>query len=418
MHTSPVHISRVHIARSLCAPSVVDAPSHDIWLDGDRIARITPNDQPPVATVLSCPVDVHVHIDKTGVVERTGPAQGDLHKAIGMMAAARDAFTEQDIRQRMTVAIEQAYRCGTRAMRTHLDWPDRAPPKSLAVLESLRDEWHGRMTLQAASLTPLDYFLDDSASVFDSEDLGLEVATADQVCNKSAGERVALGAFVWRNPRMFDKLQRVFDLAIKSGLLLDFHVDEGLDPDARGLQAIAELTIKNGMQGRVTCGHACSLSVQPLATAQATLALCAKAGIHLVALPTTNAYLQGSWAETPVERGIFRINEALVAGNTCSVATDNVADAFFPYGSYDLIDNFAFGVQLAHLCPADEWLSSITVAPARAMALPWDGLLAQGAPADLVVLAAKDAYQLMTPAGRIRRVIRSGVELSNRLMAS
>jgi cytosine deaminase len=176
------------------------------------------------------------------------------------------------------------------------------------------------------------------------------------------------------------------------------------------LRAIAELTERFEMQGRVTCGHACSLSAQPREEALETLKLCARAGIHLIGLPTTNAYLQGSWAETPLERGIFRINEAHVTEISASIATDNVADGFFPYGSYDLLDTFAFGVQLAHLHPADAWLSSITVAPARAMQLPWDGMLRVGAP-DLLQLKAHTAYQLITPKGRERRVIRGGVFL-------
>jgi len=48
--------------------------------------------------------------------------------------------------------------------------------------------------------------------------------------------------------------------------------------------------------------------------AHETLALCAGAGLHLVALPTTNLYLQGAWDRTPVQRGITRIREAAARG--------------------------------------------------------------------------------------------------------
>ena len=131
-------------------------------------------------------------------------------------------------------------------------------------------------------------------------------------------------------------------------------------------------------------------------------------GIHLVALPTTNLYLQGAWDATPVPRGITRLREAAAAGLRPALATDNVQDAFYPYGSYDLLEAFALGVQVAHLTPVADWLDSITVSPARALQLPWDGRLAPGCPADLVLLAARTAHEILTPRGRSKRVMRNG----------
>jgi cytosine deaminase len=151
--------------------------------------------------------------------------------------------------------------------------------------------------------------------------------------------------------------------------------------------------------------------MQPLEEAQQTLALCAEAGVHIVALPTTNLYLQGAWDQTPVERGITRLKEARAHAVTCSIATDNVADAFFPYGSYDLLESFGLGVQVAHLAPADAWLDAITVHPAQALGLAWDGRIRAGCPADLVLLAARSGHELLTPAGRRRTVVRAGKAL-------
>jgi len=240
-------------------------------------------------------------------------------------------------------------------LRTHLDWVQPEAPVSLAVFESLREAWRGRVELQFVSLTPLDLFADAEAG----ERIAREVARAGG----------ALGAFVYRNEALLPKLDRVFELAHKHGLSLDFHVDEGLDADASGLRAIAQLVRARSFTGRVVCGHACSLSVQDDAVAHETLALCAGAGLHLVALPTTNLYLQGAWDRTPVPRGITRIREAAARGLRASLATDNVQDAFYPYGSYDLVETFGLGVQVAHLAPALDWIDSITLAPARALGL-------------------------------------------------
>ena len=337
-------------------------------------------------------VDLHVHIDKTFVVDEVGAAEGDLYAAINRMAEHRDGWSAEQIESRMQRAILEAYANGTRAMRTHLDWMGKDAPKSLAVFEKLRDQWRGKLTLQCVSLTPLDFF-DDA---FDGEDLAIEVATANLTCDKASGEAALLGAFVYRNERIYDKLQRVFDLAIKNQLNLDFHVDEGLDADARGLKAIAELTIKNNWQGRVTCGHACSLSMQSDEDAIATLKLCAQANLHLVSLPSTNLYLQGAWNRTPVERGLTRVREASEAGVSVSLATDNVADGFYPYGSYNLLEAWKLGVQMGHLSQPLDWLASITTAPSAAMSLPWDGRIRVGCKAaDLLLVQAGDARDLM-----------------------
>jgi cytosine/creatinine deaminase len=391
------NLKSIHIPRSVRGFSS-DTDFFDIFIENGQLVGIE-NAQSAINSgvntaqmLLPTFVDLHVHIDKTFVVDEVGAAEGDLYSAINRMAEHRDGWSAPQIESRMQRAMAEAYVNGTRAMRTHLDWMGKDAPQSLAVFEKLRDAWRGKLTLQCVSLTPLDFF-DDA---FDGEDLALEVATANLTCDKASGEAALLGAFVYRNERIYDKLQRVFDLAIKNQLDLDFHVDEGLDAEARGLRAIAELTIKNNWQGRVTCGHACSLAMQSDEDALATLKLCAQAAIHLVALPATNLYLQGAWNRTPIERGLTRLREARELGVNVSIATDNVADGFYPYGSYNPLASYALGVQMGHLSKPLDWLSSITIAPSKAMHLPWDGLIREGCSVnDLLLVQAGDARDLM-----------------------
>ncbi len=373
-----------------------ESQAFDVSLSGGQVTAIEAVPTPPSGTLVSGWVDAHVHLDKTWRVDEVGAARGDLQTAIERMARHRAGWTADGIHERMERALAQAHAAGTRAMRTHLDWPDAAPPAALEVFCELRDAWAGRIELQCASLTPLEVLAGDAGQ-----------AIAEAV----AGAGGVLGAFVYRQADLQARLERVFTLAARHSVPLDFHVDEGLHLDARGLRAIASLARGRGWHGRVVCGHACSLSVQDPAEAEATLALCAEAGLHLVALPTTNLYLQGAWDGTPVERGITRLREAQAQGVNVCLATDNVGDAFYPYGSYDLLETFGLGVQAAHLPSAADWLDAVTVNPARALALAWDGLIRPGCPADLVLLAACHEHELLSPEGRRRRVFRQGVEL-------
>jgi cytosine deaminase len=379
-----------------------EAQLFDIVLAGDRVGSITPSAQQQQlakGTLLSALVEAHAHIDKNYTVQDVGAAQGNLFVAIERMNRHRESWTGESLRLRMERALRDAWQSGTRALRTHLDWVQPEPPAALAVFEALREEWRGRIELQFVSLTPLDLFADIEAG----ERIAREVKRTGGV----------LGAFVYRNEGIVHKLGRVFDLAQQHGLSLDFHVDEGLDIEATGLRSIAQLVRARDFRHGVVCGHACSLSVQEDAVAAETLALCAGAGIHIVALPTTNLYLQGAWDRTPVQRGITRIHEAAARGLRASLATDNVQDAFYPYGSYDLLETFGLGVQVAHLAPAGDWLDTITVSPAKALGLAWDGRVAPGCPADLLVLSATGEHELIGPRGRQRTVIRAGQVLES-----
>ena len=390
-----IELKALHIPTPLRGFDAGDAQVFDLVLAGDRVESIIPSAQREArGIVLSAFAEAHAHLDKNYTVRDVGAAKGDLFAAIERMSRHRAGWTHADLRERMERALHDAWRSGTRALRTHLDWIDTAPPLSLDVFKQLREEWRGRVELQCVALVPLDVFADHAAG----ERIARDVRDVGGV----------LGAFVYRNDDLERKLGRVFDLAEQHALALDFHVDEGLDADATGLRSIAQLVLERGFAQRVVCGHACSLSMQDDAAANDTLALCAKAQIHIVALPTTNLYLQGAWHRTPLERGITRVREAAAAGVQTSFATDNVQDAFYPYGNYDLLEAFALGVQVAHLPDALDWLGAITVHPATAMGLAWDGRIAPGCPADLVVLTAADEYDLMSPRGRQRSVFRAG----------
>lgn len=376
---------------------LVDGRVVRIRLEAGRIAALDPVAGPARAVALPLPVEPHVHLDKTGIIDRCGRPAPGLFGAIEATAADKANWTEADLRARAGAALQEAWENGVAALRTHVDWDGPEPPVAWQVIGDLAAEWAGRMSVQRAALTALDQMGDADAG--------------PRIAARVARDGGILGAFVYRNEGLAEKLGRVFDLARAHDLDLDFHVDEGLEPEAQGFDAIVALTEAHGMGGRVLAGHGCALSVRPEAEVAALLARAAGAGVALTVQAACNLHLQDMTpGRTPRLRGIAPVAEALAAGMEVMAGTDNVADPFYPYGSYDPLDSWRTLVLAAHLDPAAA-VDLITAAPARALGLP-SPRLKPGAPADFITLAAPDWRAALAQPRLSRHVYRAGARAS------
>ncbi|WP_127598546.1 cytosine deaminase [Nitratireductor alexandrii] len=341
-------------------------------------------------------VDMHVHLDKAYTVHRTGLPEGGLLDAVCLSVADAPNRTEDDLRARMRRSLERAYANGTVALRTHLDTPD-LPQESPAwrVFVALREEFRDRLELQAVALMALER---------------VDAPGFSERCAQIARLGGVLGMFV--PPAMADaeRLGRLFDQAGKHGLDVDFHVDETLDVRADGLATIAEAVLASGFSRRVVVGHCCSLSAQPHDVAAATLDRVALAGLHVVALPATNLFLQDRDAgRTPRRRGLTLVKEMRARGIAVSFASDNVCDPFYPYGDFDMFEIMRETVRLAHLeAEIGAWADAFARRPAETLGLAPHGRLAPGQPADFVQFAARDWIDLFCRSRLARCVVRNG----------
>ncbi|MBS0427518.1 MAG: cytosine deaminase [Proteobacteria bacterium] len=346
--------------------------------------------------VTSAWVEAHTHLDKSHIGPRTGRDDNSLQEAIAVAGQDRAGWTEADLLHRMDFSLRAALAHGTRALRTHLDWTSAPPPLAWRVAQGLRNTWAGRIELQLSSICPLPLFADGPA--------GKAVAHA-----VAQGQGV-LGASVHPMPGQRDLLARVFALARDTDLDLDFHVDEHLQDNTEGMRTIADLTLRHGMEGRVVCGHCCALGTLEAADLHVLLGRFAQAGIQMVSLPLANLQLQDRQpGRTPRLRGIAPLREAAAAGVPVSIASDNVRDPYVPYADLDLLQVLTVTALAAQLPdPIEQWISSITCEPARALRLDWDGILRPGCPADLVVLAGRSSHEICSRPQAARRVMRGG----------
>ncbi|HTV35705.1 MAG TPA: cytosine deaminase [Xanthobacteraceae bacterium] len=352
-------------------------------------------------------IDIHTHLDKGHTVERSPNVDGTFHNArLGAMAD-RVYWTLPDLRRRMDFGLRCAFAHGVSAIRSHIDTYPETVERNWQAVREMRDQWRGRIDLQAVSLCPIGL-------------LGGEFGdrVADTVA-KSHGllggvTRSAVGDHGATLDDIDALLDRLFGLAKRHDLDVDLHVDETHDPASATLPSVARAALRHGYQGRVVCGHCCSLSNQPDDVIDRTLDLLAAAEIAIVTLPTVNMYLQDrSPGRTPRWRGVTVIQEMRRRGIRVAAAGDNCRDSFYAYGDHDVLDTFRQAVRIAHLDhPLAGAPALVSTIPASIGKFTDHARIATGAPARLIVLNARTINEIVCRPQSDRVVIREGKRIA------
>ncbi|MEX0853680.1 MAG: cytosine deaminase [Bauldia sp.] len=384
----------------------------DLTIAGATIERIDPPGRRTSLLKLDldrgmawpCFVDMHTHIDKGHIWPRRANPDGTFAGALAAVEADRRAhWRGDDVTRRMEFALRAAYAHGTALVRTHLD---SAPPQhkiTWPAFAEMRERWEGRVDLQGVSLFAIDAFNDDGF--------------AAEIVRTVADHHGVLGAVTFMIDGLDRTLERMMLMAADAGLDLDFHVDETGDPSANALRAIAEAKLSTGFPGRIVVGHCCTLSLHSAAEAAATIERAAEAGLAVVSLPMCNLYLQDrAGGRTPRWRGVTLLHELAAHGVPVAVASDNTRDPFYAYGDLDMLEVFREAVRILHLDhPIASWPAAVTRSPAAIIGRPDRGVIAAGAPADLVLFRARTFTELLARPQSDRTVLRSGTPIDRRL---
>ena len=382
----------------------------DIVIDQGRIAAIGPAVQDGLARfdldngiVLPRLVDVHTHIDKGHIWARARNPDGTHLGARTAVTADREAnWSRDDVQKRMDFALRCAFAHGTGALRTHIDSYPKQTPISWPLFAEMREQWKGRITLQAVSLYPIDVTLDEP--VFR--------AMVETVAKHGGilGGLTFLGEAP--GPKTDTMLDKVFEAAAANGLDLDFHVDESDSPNARSLAQIAAAALRHRFKGKIVAGHCCSLALADDNARATTIAKVAEAGIAVVSLPMCNMYLQDRTAgRTPRWRGVAPLHELDAAGVTVMAASDNTRDPFYAYGDLDLIEVYREATRILHFDHSDRpWLKTVAATPGEVMGLP-NGRMAVGAPAGLILTRARTINELLSRPQNDRVVLCAGKQI-------
>jgi len=327
-------------------------------------------------------VDIHTHLEKALLSHAVKNESGTLGEAIENFKEYFKTVKEEDFYQRAKKVLEMAAVNGTTAVRSHITVDTQVKMEAVNGLLKAGKDMAEYIDLQVVAFpTPFPLAVEKET-----------LALLQEALDRGA---YLLGGCPTLAPDYKAFIDKLFELAKVNDCLLDFHVDESDEPNIDALEYLAEKTMKEGYEGRVTAGHCCSLSAVDDATAERVIAKVRDAGLTIVTLPSCNLYLMGRGSKTPHCRGITRVRELLDSGVNVCYSSDNVRDPFRPFGNADMLEEALLTAQVSQLgepFQLETVMSMGTYNPAKALKLKGYGLDI-GDNADLVVLDASSASE-------------------------
>jgi cytosine deaminase len=324
-------------------------------------------------------VETHIHLDKSCILDRCHAETGTLQEAIAQVAAAKRAFSEEDVYERGRRTLEKAIIQGTTHMRTHVEVDPRIGLRSFAAIQRLQRDYA--------------WAIDLNICVFPQEGLLNDPGTEDLLIAACEAGADLIGGCPYTDSNPHGQIARIFEIARRFDIDIDFHLDFDLDPARMDLVEVCRQTDSFRYGGRVTVGHVTKLSaVSPAELADMASRL-ADVGVAVTVLPSTDLFLMGRGCDHNVPRGVTHAHKLAEHGVTCSIATNNVLNPFTPFGDCSLIRMANLYANIAQIGTAQELAACfdmVTTQPAKLMNLSDYGV-AIGNPADLIVLDCHDA---------------------------
>ena len=322
-------------------------------------------------------VDSHVHLDKACILERCTICAGTLEEAVRETAKAKAGFSADDVFERASAVVRQAIVHGTTRMRTFVEIDPRAGMRSFEAIKRVRERFKFAIDIQICA--------------FAQEGLTQEPETEEMLDEALRSGADLIGGCPYTDPRPEEHISRIFVLARRHDVDVDFHLDFSLDPARTDLPTVIDATHANGYGGRVTIGHVTNLSALDPAARSIIARKIAAAGIALTVLPATDMFLMGRDQQFNIPRGVTPAHLLLKEGVQAAIATNNVMNPFTPFGDASLgrmANLYANVMQLSRDEDIDSVFHMVGRHASRIMRADYG--LAVGAAADIVILDAPD----------------------------
>jgi cytosine/creatinine deaminase len=324
-------------------------------------------------------VETHIHLDKTRIIDRCTVSAGTVQEAVAQTAAAKRAFTEEDIYARARQTLEKCIANGTMLIRTHVEIDPGIRFRGFDAVRQLAKDYAWAVEIEICA--------------FPQEGMIANPGTEELLAAALGNGAQVLGAVPYIDSDPRGQIDRIFALAREHDVDIDMHLDLGDTPDGMDIEYVCDATERFGYGGRVAVGHVTRLSTAPAERAAAIARRLAQTGVAVTVLPSTDLYLSGRQQDHSVLRGVTAAHKLLAAGVNCSLSTNNVLNPFTPYGDASLIRMANLYANVCHVSRADDLAECFAMLTARSARLMrrQDYGIAVGRPADLVVFDCRDA---------------------------
>ncbi len=263
-------------------------------------------------------METHIHLDKSCILERCHAQEGTLAEAIAQVAAAKRGFTEDDVYARGRRTLEKAIVQGTMHMRTHVEIDPRIGLTGFRGVQRLKRDYAWAIDLEIC-VFPQEGLLNDPGTE------ALLIAALE------AGADL-IGGCPYTDSDPKGQIARIFAIAKRFDVDIDFHLDFDLDPSTMWIDEVCRQTSTQRWGGRVAVGHVTKLSALPADALAAMARRLAACGVAVTVLPATDLFLMGRAHDHSVPRGVTPAHKLLDHGVTCSLSTNNVLNPFTPFG--------------------------------------------------------------------------------------
>lgn len=357
----------------------------DIAIEAGKISKIAPSIEGEAARVIDAEgrvvipglVESHIHLDKALIASRKPNKSGTLKEAIEVTAELKPTFTKEDIYDRAKKVLDMIIPNGVTAIRTHSEFDPAQGFTGFEVILKLKEEYKKFVDIQVVAFPQEGIFKapGTEAMMHQAMEMGADV----------------VGGIPYNDAPANDHIDLIFEIAKKYDKDIDLHQDFADEADHMSIEYLCQKTIDEGYQGRVSVGHLTALHALPEEKLTPILELMAQAQISVMALPATDLHLGARNDEYNVRRAVTPIRKLRDAGVNVCIATNNIRNAFTPYGNGDIFQTAMIAIPVAHLGGADDLptvLPMITENPAKALKLDGYGI-GEGNKANLVILDTK-----------------------------
>lgn len=322
-------------------------------------------------------IESHIHLDKALIADRLPNRSGTLAEAIQVTGKLKPTFTKEDVEERARKALMMLIKNGTTHIRTHSEFDPSQGFTGFETVLKLKKEFKHLVDIQVVAFPQEGIYKAPGTEemMYKAMDMGADVVGGIPYNDSPAKEHIDL----------------VFEIAKKYDKPIDFHQDFKDDADGITIEYICEKTIKEGFEGRVSVGHLTALGALPKERLIPIIELMSRAKINVMSLPATDLHLGGRKDEFNVRRAVTPVRALRDGGVNMCLATNNIRNAFTPYGNGDLMQIAMLSIPVSHLGGADDLptvLPMITTNPAKALGLKDYGLEV-GKNADMVLLDTK-----------------------------